>query len=798
MFDADHKDSGMDFANGRVDSADPYTRMPSQDGGSSNKKRHKLDSEQMEAQRRKLMCLYEDELDRQSENRIQQAIDEDFYDNIQWRAEDAAALEERGQVPLVYNVIASSINWVLGTEKRGRSDYKILPRRKDAGKPAERKSQLMKYLSDVNRSQFHRSRAFEDTVKVGVGWVESGVQDEDDGEPVFMRYESWRNILWDSACTEKDLTDCRFIFRSKWVDLDVAEAIFDDRTGILRASAAGTLSYGLDSDGDEPMDSMENDLGGYSSIRNAINGYNRERVRLIECWYRKPTKVKRMVGGDFSGEIYDEKDPAPGHKEEIESGRAVPMTRTMMRMHVAIFCNTGMLWFSESPYRHNQFPFTPIWCYRRGRDGLPYGMIRGMRDIQEDINKRASKALYIMSTNKVIMEEGAVDDLDEFRDEVSRPDAILVKKKGYGLEINAERDLAPAHLDLMSRSMSMIQTLSGVTDENMGRATNATSGRAVLARQEQGSMTTAGIFDNLRYAFQVHGEKELSLIEQYFSEQKQFRITNMRGTPEYITINDGTPENDIVRTKADFIISDADWRASVRQAQTEELFALLQQLAPVAPQVALVMLDLIVEGMDITSKDEIVKRIRQFTGMRDPDAEEMTPEEKQEEMAKAQAAQQQAELQQRDVMATIAGKEAKAQRDMVAAQKDMAATDKITADTKHVLASVAGLNVGSQKAALEAALAAISMPGAVRVADGLLDEAGFVSRTEEEEATAKAVGQAQAMQQQQMEQQQAAQQEQQAQQQQAEQQQEAQSQQAMEQDVPADQAQQAGLQQFEQ
>ena len=183
----------------------PYTRMPETEQVGS-KKRHPLDSDKMEAQRRKLMALYEDELDRQSENRHDQAIDEDFYDNIQWREEDARVLKDRGQVPLVYNVISSSVNWVLGTEKRGRSDYKILPRRKDASKPAERKTQLMKYLSDVNRTPFHRSRAFEDAVKVGLGWMESGVQDEDDGEPVYNRYESWRNILWDSACTEKDLS----------------------------------------------------------------------------------------------------------------------------------------------------------------------------------------------------------------------------------------------------------------------------------------------------------------------------------------------------------------------------------------------------------------------------------------------------------------------------------------------------------------------------------------------------------------------------------------------------------------
>lgn len=727
MFDAEHKNTGMDFAEGRLDSRDPYSRLEKVASDREPEQRNPLDSPAMVEQHRMLLGIYQDELDRQSENRVDMAVDADFYDNIQWREDDAKELRDRGQMPLVYNVIAGAVNWVLGTEKRGRTDYKILPRRKDSAKPAERKTQLMKYLSDVNMSQFHRSSAFEDCVKVGVGWMESSVQNEDDGEPVVMRYESWRNMLWDSACSSKDLSDCRYVIRSKWLDLDIAEAIFPERIGTLRASASGNAYYsGLDQLGDEAMDSQEDSLNGYSSQMAVVNGQKRLRLRVMEIWYRKPKKVMRMVGGDFGGEVYDEENPAAGHVESIQKGDAVPALRTMMRMHVALLCDVGMLYLDESPYRHNDFPFTPIWCYRRSRDGLPYGMIRGMRDIQEDINKRASKALYILSTNKVIMDEGAVEDLDEFRDEVSRPDAILVKKKGYDMTINAERELAPAHLDLMSRSISMIQSLSGVTDENMGRQTNATSGLAIGRRQEQGAMATAGIFDNLRFAVQLHGQKELSLIEQYFSERKQFRITNMRGTPEYIEVNDGLPENDITRSKADFIISDQDWRASVRQSQTEELFALLQQLAPVAPQVAMVMLDLIVEGMDIASRDEIVKRIRQVTGMRDPDQEELTPEERAEQDAKDQAAAQQQELQMRAAMADIAAKEAKAGRDQAEIQKTMATI-------RQILGSLAGENVATQTKAIEAALMAISSPGAIRVADGMLHEAGYISRTEEED-----------------------------------------------------------------
>lgn len=722
-------------------------------------KSHDLDNEKNCELHGRLMSFYHQELSRQELNRKEQAEEEDFYDNKQWKDEDAAYLEERGQIPLVYNVIATMIDWVLGTERRMRTDFKVLPRRKDGGKQAERKSQLMKYLADVNRSGYDVSRAFADAVKVGVGWIEDGAQDDSEGEPVYCRYESWRNMLWDSACTQMDLSDCRYVIRVKWVDEDIAVAIFPDRAGIITNSIDTGSRIGIEDDGDDPMDSQEDQREEYQNGVFDIT-HQRRRVRLIEIWYKAPIKDKIMRGGDFTGEIHDEQ--SPGHKADITEGRAELMERTVHRMHVAIMTGEGLLYVGKSPYRHNRFPFTPVWGKLRGRDNMPYGMIRNVKDIQVDINKRAAKALHILSTNKVIMEEGAVEDLDAFTEEISRPDAVIVKKTGKELVINAERELAAGHLELMGRSISMIQQTSGVTDENMGRSTNATSGRAIQARQDQGSLATSGYFDNLRFARQQQGEKELSLIEQFFTEEKQFRITNMRGQPQYITVNDGLPENDITRTKADFIISEADWNTTQRQAQVTELLAVIQQIAPVNPQVAMAMLDLVVESMDIPSREEIVKRIRSITGQRDPDQEEPTPEEVQQ----MQAAQAQAEMQQRAMLAEIAKNEA-------TALKSQADAKRADAGAQEILAKLAGQNVNTQKAALETALAMLTAPGAVPVADTVLHEAGFSSRTEQEQvAQQQAMQQAQQMQaeEQAMQQQQAEAQVQQEQQAQAEQQ----------------------------
>ncbi|MEN5278918.1 hypothetical protein ABE527_18475 [Brucella sp. TWI432] len=678
---------------------------------------HKLDSPKMVQLHRMLMSMFITEQDRQHENRREMAQEEDIYDNVQWNPEDAAVLESRGQVPLVYNVISASIDWITGSEKRTRTDSKVLPRRKEDSKPAQRKTELMKYLADSNRSNFSRSRAFEDAVRVGLGWMEDGFQEDTDGEPLYTRYENWRNILHDSASMEPDLSDARYIFRMRWFDLDVIQQIFKERAGILQGSAQMSPGVnGLDELSDDVTDQHEIELDHnkhFGASSSTIGTYVRSRVRVIEAWIRLPAETEKISGGMFSGEIYDPLSPA--HQEALESGEAEIVKKPTMRLHVAIFSTAGMLYFGPSPYRHNQFPLTPVWGFRRGKNNLPYGLIRRLKDIQIDVNKRASKALHILSSNKIIVEEGAVEDLDELAEEAARPDAVLVVKPGKQLKLDADRELAEGHLNLMSRSIAMIQQASGVTDELMGRKTNATSGRAIMARQEQGSLATAKFFDNLMFAEQVRGEKQLANIEQFMTEKKAFRITNQRGTPQYVDINDGLPENDIVRTKADFVLSQQDWQATTRAAN---FAALMDTMRNFPPDVTLAMLDLILETSDLPNVEEMVARVRQINGQRDPDADpnDVSPEEQ----ARQQAAAEQAALEKEQIMTAL--RKVVAETMLKEAQAQSIATKNV--ETK----------VDTQAKALAAATTAVQAPQTLPLADNILHESGFVSRTETEDS----------------------------------------------------------------
>jgi hypothetical protein len=328
-----------------------------------------------------------------------------------------------------------------------------------------------------------------------------------------------------------------------------------------------------------------------------------------------------------------------------------------------VFTEASMISMGASIYRHNRYSLTPIWCYRRGKDRLPYGVIRRVRDIQQDLNKRASKALFLINTNQVIADEGAVDDWNTLRDEVDRPDGMIVKKAGKSIDIRRDTDQSAGQINMMTLAQSTIQRASGVSNENLGRQTNATSGIAIQARQLQGSVVTTEPFDNLRLAIQVQGEKQLSLTEQFYTEEKVVRLTGARGAIEWVKINtpeiqpDGTTRylNDITATAADFVVAEQDYNGTIRQVMFEQLGKMAERMPP---EVSLRLLRMAMEFSDMPNKDEIAEQIRQITGEQDPN-KKMTPEQAQQQ---AQQMQQQAEavdMQRKTALAALEEQSAK-------------------------------------------------------------------------------------------------------------------------------------------
>ena len=65
-----------------------------------------LDDEEARKIHTRLMGWLFNERAKQADNRLQMAMDADFYDGEQWDSDDADALRERRQIPLVFNEVA--------------------------------------------------------------------------------------------------------------------------------------------------------------------------------------------------------------------------------------------------------------------------------------------------------------------------------------------------------------------------------------------------------------------------------------------------------------------------------------------------------------------------------------------------------------------------------------------------------------------------------------------------------------------------------------------------------------------
>lgn len=643
------------------------------------------------------------EMMRQQANRYQMALDESYYDGDQWTPQEAAVVRGRGQNPVVFNECKPVVDFMIGTERRARVDFSVTNRTDgsdEAYQDARNKTELLKFIDDLNRTQFVRSDAADDMFKAGLGWLEIGVRDDPTQFPIYKRNESWRNMLYDSLGASKMPSGWRYLFRFREVDLDIAEAMFPKskhamlHKGIINVDTRTYLDFwnGAPMTGTQSMTDMA--LTGKWTSYDADAWLNnpRERVMLIECWADEPY---RDVGDVRRG-----MEDAP----------------FVLRKRCAVMTEHDTLIESWSPYAHNQYPFIPLWCYRRKKDGAPYGMIRQHRGPQDSLNKHMSKAQFRLSTRQVWLEEGALNnavmDRDELSDSVSDPAAVLEfaagALAGRKVELKEGLALAQADVQMAERYALGIRNSSGVSTEDRGQDPANVSGRARAIREAQGSKLTAEPFDNLLLARQIEGEITLSLAEQYHDQPLEFQGSGESRRREFIKINqpgpDGTKLNDITARKAAFVIGEAPWQQSLAEGAFESAMEMLGQLANVAPNVVIAILDVVFDmNPTLPKKGLILKRIRAATGMEDPDEGE-TPEQQAKK-------QQQAALAQAQFQAQLAGLQAEI-------REAQARGEKLDAEAM-------ATRLTTLRDAAEAAAVLTSAPHIAPVADELARSVGF-------------------------------------------------------------------------
>lgn len=574
-------------------------------------------------------------------------VEADYYDSNQLTAAQVAENERRGLPPVTLNLIAPTINMVLGLEAKTRTDWRVRAEKDDVYRDfAEALSVKLHAAEKRSRADRACSDAYAGQIKVGVGWVEVSRASDPFAYPYRVRAVDRREIYWDWRSREPDLSDARFLMRRKWLDADHAAAVWPDQRELINYASRQWASFDptRSTSGTALMRAQQlESYWGWDEYewRDAL----RHRVCTYEIWYRVFARGHVLRLPDRRVVEFDRKNPA--HQAAVYTGAVKPEPATIPKVRQAWFIGPHRI--SDTPVARRTFPYIPFWGFREDRTGVPYGMIRAMRPMQDEVNRRRAKMLWQLSSVRIKGDEDAVRDWGALANEVARPDAIVKlnpdrKNKDAGVNIDDHAGLNAQQFNLYVDSIRRVQDTAGIYGEQLGEGKTGQSGVAIASLVEQGNQVLGEINDNYRFSRRLVGEALLELVREDLVGQPEEVLLPARGgrAARRVKFNERVVDeatripylnNDVERVMVhvdlDDVPSSPTYRQQVFQQMTEMVKGLPEQFQ--APLVGMV-----VEASDFPGKDEAAGIIRQMTGQQPTDVSVLSKAE-QEQFLAAQA-----------------------------------------------------------------------------------------------------------------------------------------------------------------
>lgn len=434
----------------------------------------------------------------------------EYLDGEQWDDSERHTIEDRGQQPVVINTILPTVDMVCAVASQQQADIQVVGRENSDEKMANLLTHLLKQVLDTCHFDYQEKTGIRESYIGGRSWFEVGIFTDERGKDLIkIDHVPWEHIYLDPFSRKADASDARFIIKSKWVDRDAVKILFPD--------AAEMIDSVFEDDYHGQEYEAQMDSSGRSELYWDCKS---NRVRICECYYKRPQKVKVKVP-----------DPATGKEVMKDIVRDV--------LHFVIFSDEIILEGSATNHSINKpkleindYPLVPMFC-RRDRNGRPSGIVKNLMDLQDQINKLNSKFIWTLASNRIIMEEGAANDIETVREEYQRPDGVVVLNPGGLSKIRVDekyRDLSfmSNHLNFL---LATEQRISGVNDSMLGLGgTNERSGVMQSTRISQGASMQTSILENMFFSRECIARVVLKLIGKYYTDYRVMQITEPNGT----------------------------------------------------------------------------------------------------------------------------------------------------------------------------------------------------------------------------------------------------------------------------
>ncbi len=558
-------------------------------------------------------------------NRLDGLDDMRFAAGEQWPTEVKES--RRGRPCLTINRMPSFIRQVSNEVRLKPPAIKVLPAEDGDVQTAEVIEGLIRQIEASSKAKRIYSQALEDACRGGMGFfrIVTDYADETSfDQDIFLKpIENPLSVLFDPDMMDPMGRDAKFCF----VIETMTPAAFKARYG---EKAAGNL------DGDNT-----------TRPQTAWDWVSVDKVQVAEYWCVEevPGKIVMLQSGEVVDvEDYDaavmayqaavqaipigpdgmpQGDPPDPPPAPMIGPDGNPRVRDVKRKRVKMYVMSGSGFLGEEyEWPGNRIPIVPVWgeVYRVGDRKIRTSLIRWAKDSQRMMNywrsasvealALAPKAPWLVTADQIQGHE------EMWRTAGNGNPAVLV----YNSSPDGPPQRVPpapvqgAMLQETALAQDDMKATTGIYDASLGARSNETSGRAIMARQQEGDVSTFAFIDNLLAAVEEAGRIIVDILPRIYDVPRQIRILGKKMEPAIIRVNDGS-QFDLTRGKYDVQVETGPSFTTAREKAAEVLSELLQSVPPLAP----VLVPRLVEALSLPDGQEIAQEVRQIMQPQQPE-----------------------------------------------------------------------------------------------------------------------------------------------------------------------------------
>ena len=415
----------------------------------------------------------------------------DMYHNRQYTEEEISVLTSRGQPVETFNVIKAFSNSIGGYFNSVVNTVKISPRYTSNPAAALLLDDTVQYVLEENEWEMEATKVTLDGLLTGKMCVFYDIQDtgatDQFGRKIkhldISHVPAWQ-VKIDPMSFKDDMSDARYWHRWKWVDSESFKAQWGSKK---EARAESYSTYGTEDRGTD-----------------FERRYGMRLVGKYQQWDNYLVVTTIVRDGDKTWSV-------TWHDDIILEKKLVPYDNV------------------QSPYR--------VVTMSTSDRAEHYGIFREVVETQKAINQALIQIQLLINTKKAFVEEGSVENVDDFADQFNRVNNVVVVKDLQGIKIE---DLSKNVADLynvIDAAISRIQMVLGVNDSFLGATFTSDSGRKVNLQQNASKSQLSTVVNRVKFLYKMVGTDTVHFIQQYYTSAQILRVSDKVNGDRYLQLN---------------------------------------------------------------------------------------------------------------------------------------------------------------------------------------------------------------------------------------------------------------------